>query len=177
MSGIRDVDRLMIENLSDTDILHLCATNKYFSNSVCNDDFWIKKVNAITGSDLIHKKPSKYSWKQWYFIIVSIGDFVKVIRKYVNKMSGRLPADEKKLIMSNMCTYIHENMKTLQYLRMYHDPRNFYDIIKQKLDELFREGVTECGDVLEYIKSYESYQSMKAKGKKISNISHLYGKE
>lgn len=65
ITGFRDLDREVLLNLEDKDLLNTCQSSKYLY-SICNDDFWIDKLNRIS-TILRRDKPESLTWKQWYF--------------------------------------------------------------------------------------------------------------
>ncbi len=70
LTGIKDVDRLIISFLPDKDILTVCQTNKYIYN-ICNENFFRNLVynryqNTIKYKDYVKTR----TWRQHFISIV-----------------------------------------------------------------------------------------------------------
>lgn len=71
MLGHKDVDLLLMEQLSDRDLLNLCSTSK-MTHTICkNETFWRKrtmeKFNLLTKDD-------KRTWRNFYLAILKYKD-------------------------------------------------------------------------------------------------------
>ncbi len=71
LTGNKDVDRKILNNLEDKDLVNLCQTNKK-ANSLCNDQvFWMNRVFqkfGDVGGDILrkYKKDLSCSWSEYY---------------------------------------------------------------------------------------------------------------
>ncbi len=69
LSGNKDVDRKILNNLEDKDLVNVCQTNKK-AQSLCNDQvFWMNRVfnrfGYVTG-DTLRKNKKDRSWSEYY---------------------------------------------------------------------------------------------------------------
>ncbi len=69
LTGNKDVDRKILNNLEDKDLVNLCQTNKK-ANSLCNDQvFWMNRVFrrfGYVGGDILRTNKGKRSWSDYY---------------------------------------------------------------------------------------------------------------
>lgn len=83
LSGIKDVDRLIFENLDDKDLLTLCDTSAY-CNAVANEDFFHRRALKKFPRESI-SKPDYIRWKPYYMTLVYINsEREKVCRNIQN---------------------------------------------------------------------------------------------
>ena len=71
ISGYKDTDREILLAMSDKDLLATCSSNKYFFTSVCDDNFFYRKLLRSypdTLKDFNLEKDKNY--KQYYLKIV-----------------------------------------------------------------------------------------------------------
>lgn len=70
-TGNKQTDLIILSNLSDNDLINICAANKYLNN-LCNDDnFWLNKIlnryNILGNSnDIKQYIPTGTTWKEYY---------------------------------------------------------------------------------------------------------------
>jgi hypothetical protein len=70
LTGNKDVDYKIMENLNDTDLLSLCQTNK-LAKELCNrDDFWHRRAVAKYGPNV--SKPNNVSWRDHYKHLMNV---------------------------------------------------------------------------------------------------------
>ncbi len=70
LTGNKDVDRKILNNLEDKDLVNVCQTNKK-AYSLCNDQvFWMNRVfnkfNYVGGDILRTNKGKDRSWSEYY---------------------------------------------------------------------------------------------------------------
>jgi hypothetical protein len=66
LTGIRDVDNLILKNLNDKDLFSFCLAN----NSLCpNEDFWRNRFLSKYGEEGRILKLPKRTWKNFYLLI------------------------------------------------------------------------------------------------------------
>ncbi len=71
LSGILDVDRLIISYLPDKHIINICQGNKYFHRKVCNDTFFCNLVYQRYPETIKYKDWVKVrDWKNFYLSII-----------------------------------------------------------------------------------------------------------
>ncbi len=85
LTGNKDVDRKILNNLEDKDLVNVCQTNKK-ANSLCNDQvFWMNRVFqkfGYVGGNVLRQNKKDRSWSEYY-----IQDLRK-IQFNVNKYLG-----------------------------------------------------------------------------------------
>ncbi len=62
LTGIKDVDNIILDNMNDRDLLSFCSTNKYNADTVCNEDFWKRRFKNKFGYS---------TWKKAYLSKIS----------------------------------------------------------------------------------------------------------
>ena len=69
LTGNKDVDRKILNELEDKDLVNVCQANKQ-ANSLCNDQvFWMNRVFdrfGYVGGDLLRKFKGNRSWSEYY---------------------------------------------------------------------------------------------------------------
>ena len=81
-TGIKDVDRLILNELDDRSLLTICQTNKYFKNLCKDDEFWRRRYYSKFGQHLenaVNLSIEEYqTWKHKYLeTIVDLDEFSK----------------------------------------------------------------------------------------------------
>lgn len=81
LTGLPATDLLILNELSDEDLIDTCAVNKYVNNLCNNDSFWLNRVIDRYGKKLGHgtvirKKyiPDGTSWKEYYLWLSGLLD-------------------------------------------------------------------------------------------------------
>jgi len=69
LSGLKDTDREILLRFSDKELIKTCSLNKYLFTSVCDDNFFRRKL-ALTYPDTLSSKPADMTYKQYYLKIV-----------------------------------------------------------------------------------------------------------
>ena len=72
ITGIRDLDREILNKIPDEELLKMCLINKRFYYDVCNDDFLQRRYSAI-------EKYKNERWKKF------LSKFVYYITKMKNE--------------------------------------------------------------------------------------------
>ncbi len=82
LTGNKDVDRKILNNLEDKDLVNLCQTNKK-ANSLCNDQvFWMNRVFqkfGYVGGEILRQNKKDRTWSEYY---------IQDLRK-INKDNGQ----------------------------------------------------------------------------------------
>ena len=71
ITGIKDLDKMIIDRTDDRSLFKLCQINKKYSEELCNEKFWEKRVKErfwLIG----RKKPENMTWKQFYLSLIVI---------------------------------------------------------------------------------------------------------
>ena len=69
-SGNRNVDRMILEQLDDRDLMNACLTDKRI-NEICKDDsFWYNRYVKKFGKEHLDIKPSIRSWRNQYLTVI-----------------------------------------------------------------------------------------------------------
>lgn len=87
LTGIRDVDRLIIDELSDEDFLNMCSLNRTYAERVCTDDYFRLRTKARFPETIPYKVLP--TWKNHYLSIVKYIDLLKREYNY-----DYVPSDE-----------------------------------------------------------------------------------
>ncbi len=82
LTGNKDVDRKILNNLEDEDLVNVCQVNKK-AQSLCNDQvFWMNRVFlkfGYVGGDILRKNKKDRTWSEYY---------IKDIRKINSTNAG-----------------------------------------------------------------------------------------
>ena len=78
LTGIRDLDREIVNKLSDKDLLQICLLNKTYSERVCDDSYF--RLRTENGFPETVQYKENRSWKNHYLNIVKYIDLLQ--RKY-----------------------------------------------------------------------------------------------
>ncbi len=69
LTGNKDVDRKILNNLDDKDLVNVCQVNKK-AQSLCNDQvFWMNRVFlkfGYVGGDILRKHKKNRTWSEYY---------------------------------------------------------------------------------------------------------------
>ncbi len=82
LTGIKDLDREVLNNLSDEDFLNFCQVNKDISRNVC-DDTYFRLRTELKYAETIPYKKSNTSWRNHYLNIIRYIDELQRDFKYV----------------------------------------------------------------------------------------------
>ena len=89
LTGIRDLDREIVNKLSDKDLLQMCLLNKTYSERVCDDSYFqLRTENGFP--ETIQYKENK-SWKNHYLNIVKYIDLLQTEFQYDYKLEDKSP--------------------------------------------------------------------------------------
>ena len=128
LTGNKDVDRKILNNLEDEDLVNVCQTNKK-AQSLCNDQvFWMNRVFlrfGYVGGDILRKHKKNRSWSEYY-----IQDLRKInssnVQKYLIDGSRNRRLDQA-IISLNIGADIHaDNDQALRLASEY----GYLDIVK-----------------------------------------------
>ena len=75
LSGNKNIDYLIMEQLDDRSLLNLCLTNKYTQELCRNDLFWQKRFVSKFNGRIV--KPEGISWKNYYLQVISDLSYVE----------------------------------------------------------------------------------------------------
>jgi hypothetical protein len=70
LTGTRDTNLLVLENLNDRDLLSYCQTNRYAQNLCKNEDFWRNRFIKVYGGEAAQLKDRNRTWKDFYLLIL-----------------------------------------------------------------------------------------------------------
>jgi hypothetical protein len=74
LTGDKNVDLLIMENLGDRDLFNFCISDKYAASLCKNEDFWRNRFMSRFGKTAGKYKPEKRTWKNHYLKVVSVLD-------------------------------------------------------------------------------------------------------
>ena len=77
LTGNKDVDRTILNKLSDEDLVNVCKSSKQ-ANSLCNDQvFWMNRVfqrYSYVPGDTLRKYKGDQSWSEYYISLRKINE-------------------------------------------------------------------------------------------------------
>ena len=98
LTGIKDLDREILNKMSDRDFLQMCILNRTYYENVCSDDYFrIRTENGypetIPYKDYVNKNEGKRkrSWKNHYLNIVKYIDLLERKYEYIYKKLDKSP--------------------------------------------------------------------------------------
>ena len=71
LTGNKDVDNLILEQLEDKELLQICLVDKYANHLCNNDSFWKKRFIDKYGKANLKYNSSNTHWKKFYLSILS----------------------------------------------------------------------------------------------------------
>ena len=97
LTGIRDVDREIVNKLSDTDLLNMCLVNRTYWKRVCNDSYFRLRTEngfpeTVPYKDYVNEnKIRTRSWKNHYLNIVKYIDLLQRNYRYIYRAEDKSP--------------------------------------------------------------------------------------
>ncbi len=81
-TGIKDVDKLILNELDDRSLIKMCMTNRYFKNLCKDDEFWRRRYYSKFGRHIENTvnlgKDEYQSWRSKYLeTVVDLDEFSK----------------------------------------------------------------------------------------------------
>ena len=95
LTGIRDVDREIVNNLNDKDLLNMCIVNRTYAERVCDDSYFRLRTLArfpetVQYKDYINENKTR-NWKNHYLTIVKYIDLLQRRYKYIYTAEDKSP--------------------------------------------------------------------------------------
>ena len=95
LTGIRDVDREIVNNLNDKDLLNMCIVNRTYAERVCDDSYFRLRTLArfpetVQYKDYINENKTR-TWKNHYLTIVKYIDLLQRRYKYIYTAEDKSP--------------------------------------------------------------------------------------
>ena len=80
-TNVKDLDREILMKLSDDDLIKTCSLNKYMFESVCDEQFFYRRLQVYYPDIMLNyvKRPYDKTWRQYFLEIVY----------YINKLRGK----------------------------------------------------------------------------------------
>ena len=152
LTGIRDLDREIVNKLNDKDLLNMCGLNRTYSEKICNDDYFrIRTENGFSETvpykDILEITSTKTSistktWKNHYFTMLKYIDLLKKELGYVYNSEYQSPEllylSRKPIKTSKTFYYTKEealmnairtgNLTIVKYLLESGDHNNYYNM-------------------------------------------------
>ena len=98
LTGIRDVDREILNKMSDNDFLQMCSLNRTYYENVCDETYFRIRTEArfpetIPYKDYVNENEGKRkrSWKNHYLTIVKYIDLLQADYEYIYKSQDKSP--------------------------------------------------------------------------------------
>ena len=119
LTGIRDVDREIVNKLSDKDLLNMCLVNRTYSERVCDDSYFRLRTLArfpetVPYKDYINEKKNQ-TWKNHYLNIVKYIDLLQRNYRYIYRAEDTSP---ELLYLARQLVLIHYNYTKNKALRL-----------------------------------------------------------
>ncbi len=78
LTGIYDVDRLIVDKLDDRELLNLCSVNTVFTKKICNETYFRVRTENRFPETIEYKDAfEKRSWKKHYLSVVKYIDLLR----------------------------------------------------------------------------------------------------
>ncbi len=105
LTGLRDTELLVMNELNDRDLLNYCQTDKY---KICqNEDFWRNRFIKVHGEKAAQFKNLNRSWKDYYLAVIYYTD------KYTNERATIETAKKEYMdLFLYFSQYVQEWIKT-----------------------------------------------------------------
>ena len=92
LTGIRDVDREILNKMSDRDFLQMCSINKTYSERVCDETYFRLRTLARFPETIHYKDYVKLrTWKNHYLAVVYYIDLLQTKYGYEYKSQDKSP--------------------------------------------------------------------------------------
>ena len=92
LTGIRDVDREIVNNLDDKDLLQMCLVNKTYAERVCDDSYFRLRTEKGFPETVPYKDYVRVrSWKNHYLSIIKYIDLLLRDYKYIYLPEDKSP--------------------------------------------------------------------------------------
>ena len=105
LTGIKDVDREIVNKLNDRDLLNMCSMNKTYAERVCDDSYFRLRTEArfpetikykdyikITNENKVNERTRRVrTWKNHYLAIVKYIDLLQTDFRYKYKSQDKSP--------------------------------------------------------------------------------------
>lgn len=124
LTGIKDVDYLILDKMRDKDLANFCQVNKYAEKLCSNEIFWKNRFIQKYGEGSVKYKPKDKSWKTHYsfvhYYIVNTGYTSRIARKVgmvevnANKRNGfsinEVTLDEEYKFIMDKAIFTFDNL-------------------------------------------------------------------
>ena len=92
LTGIRDLDREILNKLSDKDLLKMCSLNRTYFERVCDDNYFRLRTENGFPETVPYKDYIKVrTWKNHYLYIVKYIDLLQTDFQYIYKKLDKSP--------------------------------------------------------------------------------------
>ena len=92
LTGIKDVDRLVLEYIDDKQLLEMCGLNRTYSQRVCDDAFFRRRTIARFPETVQYKDGAKTrTWKNHYLAIIKYIDLLQTDFQYEYTAEDKSP--------------------------------------------------------------------------------------
>ena len=146
LSGVKDVDLIILSNLNDKDLFSLCMVDKYTNNLCKIESFWMNRFINRFGDMAAKYKPENRSWRNHYLKVVSDLDEYSADPWYVLK---NLSWNISKQPTSIQVIYIGSGSRNIKNDR--EEIKNLYWMLELGKDITLEFPVDTFGD-MDYVK-------------------------
>ena len=132
-TGVPDTDRFILLQLDDKKLKAVCSLNNYIFNLVCNEAFWLMRVEQHYGKKVKDSKPKKMSYRDQYFSL----------KKYNRRRNMKQAIKENRL--DALIVYLDKWKDNIDWdesrLLVYKDRLDMIEYIYSLYPELFRNTI------------------------------------
>ena len=95
LTGIRDLDREIVNKLSDKELLNICVLNKTYAERVCDDSYFRLRTEkrfpeTVPYKDYVNPQRTR-TWKNHYLNIVKYIDLLQRNYRYIYRAEDKSP--------------------------------------------------------------------------------------
>jgi hypothetical protein len=140
LTGNLDSDRLILENLDNTDLLTVCKLSNKYIEKLCNENFFRRRISSSFPRAI---KPENLTWRKYYkYLIYWIG---KLEKEFHFRATEKLGGDPKfYYYFLNPTKMMHNYDKILKEIFL----NNFlYQMIKYNLSDLIEYIIQQGADL------------------------------
>ncbi len=107
LTGIKDVDKIILSHIDDRQLIEICSLNKTYMEKVCDEHFFRDRTISKYPETIKYKDYGRVrSWKQHYLNNVKYSDLLKNYGGYSKKYkSPKLYYDTRMILLINEFDY------------------------------------------------------------------------
>lgn len=127
LTGIRDADKLILNELNDRDLLAMCQVDKY-TKSLCNNDFFkYRSIKKLPNSLLLN--PTNDNWKNFYLNQIIYMELLDKRYGFIYSVNSKATAKEYYDILKHYHDNLDKYDGTIEKIYENLVNNKYYDII------------------------------------------------